>query len=198
MSYVEGKFQLKESENFEDFMKALGVSYLVRKLGNKSSPWFPYRKLAMSTPWNKKVWLKQPNSSSKWGSLSRSWLLTAGRWWVLWRRRLPTPSCTKCSAPMGAKILSASGSLCLSDSRWSARWMTSSLLAGTIGSSSRIQGSSGNPSSDSRCSRQYLSTQYFILVFGTVISNIRIWVVFTVDWDHKLGLSVVLKSCSTE
>ena len=38
MSFVEGKFQLKESENFEDFMKALGVSYLVRKLGNKSSP----------------------------------------------------------------------------------------------------------------------------------------------------------------
>lgn len=38
MSLVEGKFQLKESENFEDFMKALGVSYLVRKLGNKSSP----------------------------------------------------------------------------------------------------------------------------------------------------------------
>lgn len=38
MSQFEGKFQLKESNNFEDFMKALGVSYVVRKLGNKSSP----------------------------------------------------------------------------------------------------------------------------------------------------------------
>jgi len=33
-----GKWQLKESENFEDFMKALGVGYMVRKLGNQSKP----------------------------------------------------------------------------------------------------------------------------------------------------------------
>jgi hypothetical protein len=32
---VYGKFQLTTSENFEEFMSRLGVSYLVRKLGNK-------------------------------------------------------------------------------------------------------------------------------------------------------------------
>lgn len=35
---VYGKFQLAASENFEEFMSRLGVSYLVRKLGNQSSP----------------------------------------------------------------------------------------------------------------------------------------------------------------
>ena len=35
---VLGKFQLSESENFDDFMSRLGVSYLVRKLGNQSKP----------------------------------------------------------------------------------------------------------------------------------------------------------------
>ena len=38
MSEFVGKFQLTESENFDEFMKALGVSYVVRTLGNKSSP----------------------------------------------------------------------------------------------------------------------------------------------------------------
>ncbi len=33
-----GKWQLKESDNFENFMAAVGVSYLVRKLGNQSKP----------------------------------------------------------------------------------------------------------------------------------------------------------------
>ncbi|XP_023339872.1 myelin P2 protein [Eurytemora carolleeae] len=33
-----GKFQLTESKNFEEFMQALGVGYLTRKLGNKSFP----------------------------------------------------------------------------------------------------------------------------------------------------------------
>lgn len=35
---IYGKWQLTESHNFEEFMSRLGVSYLVRKLGNKSSP----------------------------------------------------------------------------------------------------------------------------------------------------------------
>ena len=33
-----GKYQLTKSENFEEFMKALGVGLVTRKLGNKSSP----------------------------------------------------------------------------------------------------------------------------------------------------------------
>merc|ERR1712133_218347 len=33
-----GKYKLATSENFEEFMKALGVGMLTRKLGNKSSP----------------------------------------------------------------------------------------------------------------------------------------------------------------
>jgi len=37
-SVVYGKWQLFQSENFEEFMSRLGVSYLVRKLGNKSTP----------------------------------------------------------------------------------------------------------------------------------------------------------------
>lgn len=37
-SVITGKFQLTTSENFEDFMSRLGVSYLVRKLGNKVIP----------------------------------------------------------------------------------------------------------------------------------------------------------------
>lgn len=37
-SIIYGKWQLFESKNFEDFMSRLGVSYVVRKLGNKSTP----------------------------------------------------------------------------------------------------------------------------------------------------------------
>ena len=37
-SVIYGKWQLFQSENFEAFMSRLGVSYLVRKLGNKSTP----------------------------------------------------------------------------------------------------------------------------------------------------------------
>ena len=37
-SVVYGKWQLFQSENFEEFVSRLGVSYLVRKLGNKSTP----------------------------------------------------------------------------------------------------------------------------------------------------------------
>jgi len=33
-----GKFQLTESDNFEEFMQSLGIGYLTRKLANKSSP----------------------------------------------------------------------------------------------------------------------------------------------------------------
>ena len=35
---VPGKWQLTESENFENFMAALGIGYVTRKLGNKSKP----------------------------------------------------------------------------------------------------------------------------------------------------------------
>ena len=35
---VPGKYQLTDSENFDRFMGALGVGYLVRKLGNQSKP----------------------------------------------------------------------------------------------------------------------------------------------------------------
>ena len=35
---VAGKYQLTESQNFDTFMGALGVGYLVRKLGNQSKP----------------------------------------------------------------------------------------------------------------------------------------------------------------
>jgi len=37
-SIIYGKWQLFQSENFEEFMSKLGVSYVVRKLGNKSTP----------------------------------------------------------------------------------------------------------------------------------------------------------------
>ena len=37
-SAIFGKFQLAQSENFDEFMKTLGVSYLVRTLGAKSTP----------------------------------------------------------------------------------------------------------------------------------------------------------------
>jgi len=33
-----GKFQMTDSDNFDAFMAALGVGYLVRKLGNASKP----------------------------------------------------------------------------------------------------------------------------------------------------------------
>merc|ERR1712165_407923 len=35
---VPGQYQLTESDNFDKFMGALGVGYLVRKLGNQSKP----------------------------------------------------------------------------------------------------------------------------------------------------------------
>ena len=38
MAACTGKYKLTQSENFEEFMKALGVGLVTRKLGNKSSP----------------------------------------------------------------------------------------------------------------------------------------------------------------
>merc|ERR1712088_466730 len=38
MAACTGKFKLTQSENFEEFMKALGVGLVTRKLGNKSAP----------------------------------------------------------------------------------------------------------------------------------------------------------------
>ena len=38
MAACTGKYKLTQSENFEEFMKALGVGLMTRKLGNKSSP----------------------------------------------------------------------------------------------------------------------------------------------------------------
>merc|ERR1712058_163488 len=38
MSACTGKYKLATSENFEEFMKALGVGMVTRKLGNKTSP----------------------------------------------------------------------------------------------------------------------------------------------------------------
>ena len=35
---IVGKWQLTQSENFDEFMSALGVGYLTRKLGNASKP----------------------------------------------------------------------------------------------------------------------------------------------------------------
>jgi len=35
---IVGKWQMTSSENFDEFMAALGVSYLTRKLGNASKP----------------------------------------------------------------------------------------------------------------------------------------------------------------
>merc|ERR1739848_837125 len=35
---IAGKYQLTDSDNFDKFMGALGVGYLVRKLGNQSKP----------------------------------------------------------------------------------------------------------------------------------------------------------------
>ena len=37
-SIIPGKWQMTESENFDKFMAAVGVSYVVRKLGNASKP----------------------------------------------------------------------------------------------------------------------------------------------------------------
>ena len=37
-SIIFGKWQMSASENFEAFMSRLGVSYVVRKLGNQSKP----------------------------------------------------------------------------------------------------------------------------------------------------------------
>ena len=38
MAACTGKYKLTHSDNFEEFMKALGVGLVTRKLGNKSSP----------------------------------------------------------------------------------------------------------------------------------------------------------------
>merc|ERR1711915_251560 len=38
MSECTGKYKLATSENFEEFMKVLGVGLITRKLGNKASP----------------------------------------------------------------------------------------------------------------------------------------------------------------
>ena len=38
MAACTGKYKLTQSENFEEFMKALGVGLVTRKLGNKSTP----------------------------------------------------------------------------------------------------------------------------------------------------------------
>merc|ERR1711874_573941 len=38
MAACTGTFKLTQSENFEEFMKVLGVGLVTRKLGNKSSP----------------------------------------------------------------------------------------------------------------------------------------------------------------
>jgi len=38
MSKFEGKWKLDSSENFDDYMKAIGVSYLVRKMGAAAKP----------------------------------------------------------------------------------------------------------------------------------------------------------------
>merc|ERR1711874_361148 len=38
MSECTGKYKLATSENFEEFMKVLGVGLITRKLGNKTSP----------------------------------------------------------------------------------------------------------------------------------------------------------------
>ena len=38
MAACTGKYKLTQSENFEEFMKVLGVGLMTRKLGNKSSP----------------------------------------------------------------------------------------------------------------------------------------------------------------
>ena len=38
MAECTGKYRLSTSENFEDFMKILGVGLITRKLGNKASP----------------------------------------------------------------------------------------------------------------------------------------------------------------
>ena len=35
---IYGKWQMVASENFEEFMSRVGVSYMVRKLGNQSKP----------------------------------------------------------------------------------------------------------------------------------------------------------------
>jgi len=38
MAGFEGKWKLETSENFDEYMKALGVSYLVRKMGAAAKP----------------------------------------------------------------------------------------------------------------------------------------------------------------
>eukprot|EP00092_Neocalanus_flemingeri_P064103 GFUD01077685.1.p2 GENE.GFUD01077685.1~~GFUD01077685.1.p2 ORF type:complete len:137 (+),score=50.60 GFUD01077685.1:153-563(+) len=36
--YVPGKYQMTETENFDEFMERLGVGFITRKLGNRSYP----------------------------------------------------------------------------------------------------------------------------------------------------------------
>jgi len=35
---MEGKWKLESSENFDEYMKALGVSYMARKMGGSAKP----------------------------------------------------------------------------------------------------------------------------------------------------------------
>merc|ERR1712212_16072 len=44
MSHVEGYYDLETSENFEEFMKALGVGMVMRKLANNAKPAVEFRK----------------------------------------------------------------------------------------------------------------------------------------------------------
>ncbi len=45
-SDIKGKWQLTDSSNFDEFMSALGVGYLTRKLGNASKPLITVTELA--------------------------------------------------------------------------------------------------------------------------------------------------------
>ncbi|XP_037777785.1 sodium/calcium exchanger regulatory protein 1-like [Penaeus monodon] len=38
MAKIEGKFKMESSENFDEFMKALGVGLVMRKMGNAATP----------------------------------------------------------------------------------------------------------------------------------------------------------------
>jgi len=38
MAHFNGKYKLESSENFDQFMQALGVNYLLRKVGNTTKP----------------------------------------------------------------------------------------------------------------------------------------------------------------
>ncbi|KAK8743640.1 hypothetical protein OTU49_001180 [Cherax quadricarinatus] len=38
MAKIEGKYKMESSENFDEFMKALGVGLVMRKMGNAATP----------------------------------------------------------------------------------------------------------------------------------------------------------------